>query len=160
ATSRCSKAAAANEAAVAEKESAVDRQHDLCEPACEAGAPNRREFLQHSAVATAGTVLTGGVVLQAGQQGQLVPLTNTEPGCIPRKRCGRHDEQVSIIGLGGFSLGSVPTYEEAERIVRESIDAGLTFFDNAWEYHDGRSEEWMGRALRGRRDRVFLMTKV
>ena len=32
--------------------------------------------------------------------------------------------------------------------------------DNAWEYHDGRSEELMGEALKGRRDQVFLMTKV
>jgi aryl-alcohol dehydrogenase-like predicted oxidoreductase len=32
--------------------------------------------------------------------------------------------------------------------------------DNAWDYHEGRSEEWMGEALRGRRDQVFLMTKV
>jgi len=38
----------------------------------------------------------------------------------------------------------------------------VTFFDNAWDYHDGRSEELMGRALAmdGRRHRVFLMTKV
>ena len=32
--------------------------------------------------------------------------------------------------------------------------------DNAWEYHDGKSEEWKGQALQGRRDQVFLMTKV
>ena len=36
----------------------------------------------------------------------------------------------------------------------------MTFFDNAWEYHDGRSELLLGDALRGRRDEVFLMTKV
>ena len=40
------------------------------------------------------------------------------------------------------------------------MDAGVTFFDNAWEYNDHRSEEWMGRGLQGRRDKVFLMTKV
>jgi aryl-alcohol dehydrogenase-like predicted oxidoreductase len=45
-------------------------------------------------------------------------------------------------------------------LVHEAIDAGVTFFDNAWEYHDGRSEEWLGAALQGRRDKVFLMTKV
>jgi len=32
--------------------------------------------------------------------------------------------------------------------------------DNAWDYHDGRSETWMGEALKGRRDQVFLMTKL
>jgi aryl-alcohol dehydrogenase-like predicted oxidoreductase len=50
--------------------------------------------------------------------------------------------------------------DEAARIVHEAIDAGVNFFDNAWEYHDGRSEEVLGKALAGKRDQVFLMTKV
>jgi aryl-alcohol dehydrogenase-like predicted oxidoreductase len=49
---------------------------------------------------------------------------------------------------------------EAIRLVQEAIDAGITFLDNAWEYHDGRSEELMGKAIRDRRDQVFLMTKA
>ena len=53
-----------------------------------------------------------------------------------------------------------PSLKEAIAIVHEAIDAGVDFFDNAWEYHDGKSEEWMGQALKGRRDKVFLMTKV
>ena len=42
-----------------------------------------------------------------------------------------------------------------------AIEEGITFFDNAWDYHDGRSEEWMGDALamEGKRKKVFLMTK-
>jgi uncharacterized protein len=42
-----------------------------------------------------------------------------------------------------------------------AIDEGLTFFDNAWDYHDGHSEEVMGKALAmdGLRKKVFLMTK-
>jgi aryl-alcohol dehydrogenase-like predicted oxidoreductase len=44
--------------------------------------------------------------------------------------------------------------------VQEAVDAGVTFMDNAWEYHEGRSETLMGDALEGRRDQVFLMTKV
>ena len=46
------------------------------------------------------------------------------------------------------------------RIVQEAVDGGITFFDNCWEYHRGKSEEWMGKGLKGRRDKVFLMTKV
>jgi len=49
---------------------------------------------------------------------------------------------------------------EAVRIVHAAIDGGMTFMDNAWEYHDGESEIRMGKALRDRRTRVFLMTKV
>jgi uncharacterized protein len=44
--------------------------------------------------------------------------------------------------------------------VQQAVDAGVTFMDNASEYHEGRSETLMGEALRGRRDEVFLMTKV
>ncbi len=40
------------------------------------------------------------------------------------------------------------------------MDGGVTFFDNCWEYHRGKSEDWMGKGLKGKRDRVFLMTKV
>ena len=67
---------------------------------------------------------------------------------------------VSAIGIGGSHLGEAPDENEAIRIVHEAIDAGINFFDNAWEYHDGKSEEILGRALVGKRDGVFLMTKV
>jgi predicted aldo/keto reductase-like oxidoreductase len=45
------------------------------------------------------------------------------------------------------------------RLMHAAIDAGITFFDNAWDYHEGMAEELMGEALAGRRERVFLMTK-
>jgi predicted aldo/keto reductase-like oxidoreductase len=67
---------------------------------------------------------------------------------------------VSIIGIGGYHLGLVKTQTEANRIVHEAIDRGLNFFDNAWDYHDGAAETRMGKALKGRRDAVLLMTKV
>jgi aryl-alcohol dehydrogenase-like predicted oxidoreductase len=66
---------------------------------------------------------------------------------------------VSIIGIGGSSLGDIQDESEAGRIVDEALDAGINFFDNAWEYHDGMSEERVGRLLRGKRDRAFVMTK-
>jgi aryl-alcohol dehydrogenase-like predicted oxidoreductase len=81
-------------------------------------------------------------------------------GEIPRRRFGRHAEEVSALALGGYHIGSVKTEREATRIVHEAIDAGLTFMDNAWDYHEGGSEVRMGKALKGRRGRAFLMTKV
>ncbi len=79
---------------------------------------------------------------------------------IPTRPFGRSGDPVSIIGLGGFHLGKVKQAADAVRIVHAAIDAGITFMDNAWEYHQGRSEEVMGRALAGHRDQVFVMTKV
>lgn len=81
-------------------------------------------------------------------------------GEIPRRPLGKTGVEVSVLALGGAHLGRAKDEREAIRIVHEAIEAGITFMDNAWEYHDGRSEEWMGKALEGRRHQVFLMTKV
>src|SRR5205823_14813631 len=79
---------------------------------------------------------------------------------IPRRPLGRTGAQVSALGLGGHHLGDLKTVEEAIRLVHEAVNAGITFYDNCWEYWNGRAEDWIGRALKGRRDKVFLMTKV
>jgi uncharacterized protein len=87
-------------------------------------------------------------------------MADKETGEVPRRPLGRTGETVSALALGGYHLGLVKTEREAERIVHEAVDAGVTFLDNAWEYHEGLSEERMGKALGGRRERVFLMSKV
>jgi aryl-alcohol dehydrogenase-like predicted oxidoreductase len=79
---------------------------------------------------------------------------------IPRRPLGRTGERVSILGMGGHHLGDVRDVDTAVRMIHEAVDAGITFFDNAWEYYNGRTEDWLGRGLKGRRNRVFLMTKV
>ena len=90
-----------------------------------------------------------------------LPMTHTGPGEIPQKPLGKTGEHISILGLGGSSLGDASSLEEAVSIAHEAIAAGVNFMDNAWEYNNHRSEDWMGRALAGgRRDKVFLMTKV
>src|SRR4029078_7013493 len=68
--------------------------------------------------------------------------------------------QVSLLALGGWHVGAQKSDKAAARLVQAAIDAGVTFMDNAWDYHAGLSEERMGKALVGRRDEVFLMTKV
>ncbi|HET9012392.1 MAG TPA: aldo/keto reductase [Gemmatimonadaceae bacterium] len=80
---------------------------------------------------------------------------------IPRRPFGSTGEMVSALGMGGFHLGLVGSEREAASLVHQAIDAGITFMDNAWEYHDGTSEARMGKALaNGWRQRVFLMSKV
>jgi aryl-alcohol dehydrogenase-like predicted oxidoreductase len=79
---------------------------------------------------------------------------------IPQRPLGATGVEVSALGLGGYHLGKIKARRTAIRIVHAAVDAGVTFMDNAWEYHEGESERLMGEALKGRRDRVFLMTKV
>ena len=79
---------------------------------------------------------------------------------IPLRPLGASGAMVSAIGLGGYHIGRMSNQRDAIRLVHAAIDAGITFMDNAWEYHDGRSEVVMGKAIGDRRERVFLMTKV
>ena len=81
-------------------------------------------------------------------------------GAIPQRPLGRTGVKVSALGLGGHHLGDFKTVEEALQLVHEAVEAGITFYDNCWEYWNGRAEDWLGRGLKGRRDKVFLMTKV
>ena len=79
---------------------------------------------------------------------------------IPTRPLGGTGVNVSILGLGGYHIGTIRDDNQSIRLIRKAIDRGVTFLDNAWEYHNGRSEELMGRALSGGyRDRAFLMTK-
>src|ERR1700761_6203644 len=84
------------------------------------------------------------------------------PGEIPRRTLGRTGQSVSIIGIGGYHIGSPQVSEqEAIRIVRTALDSGVNFLDNCWDYNDGESERRMGKALQGGyRQKAFLMTKI
>jgi aryl-alcohol dehydrogenase-like predicted oxidoreductase len=83
-------------------------------------------------------------------------------GDVPLRPLGSTGERVSAIGLGGWHLAlSHVEASTAIRLVRESIDRGITFMDNSWDYNEGESERRMGRALRdGYRRKAFLMTKI
>ncbi|HVV16312.1 MAG TPA: aldo/keto reductase [Polyangia bacterium] len=82
-------------------------------------------------------------------------------GKMPRRKLGKTGVEVSLLGLGGFHIGLPKEEKTAIQIVRTAIDHGVTFMDNCWDYNDGKSQVWMGHALRdGYRKRVFLMTKI
>jgi aryl-alcohol dehydrogenase-like predicted oxidoreductase len=120
----------------------------------------RRRFL-HTGLAATGAAMAASFVPQLAAGSHVTAdAQRDDPGDIPRRPLGRTGEQVSIIGVGGYHLGTLPSVGDAVRLVHEAVDAGVNFFDNAWEYNDGRSEEWLGRALEGRRDKVLVMTKV
>ena len=79
------------------------------------------------------------------------------------RKFGKTGETVSAIGMGGSHIAK-PELTEAEstRLIHQAIDRGINFMDNSWDYHEGRSEMWMGNALSqgGYRNKVFLMTKI
>jgi uncharacterized protein len=112
---------------------------------------NRREFL-HATVAAGAAA---GLAESAASAGD-----DASKG-LPLRTLGKAGVQVSCLALGGWHIGSVKDDKEAIKIMHAAIDEGLTFFDNAWDYHDGHSEEVMGKALSdpAKRKAVFLMTK-
>ena len=76
------------------------------------------------------------------------------------RRVGRSGLKVSEICMGTMTFGHGTDAAEAERIVRTSLDAGVTFFDTADGYSDGASETILGRALGSRRRETVIATKV
>ena len=114
---------------------------------------SRRRFIGTTGGAVASASLAHAQVADAAQV--------SAPGMIPKRKFGRHPDMISALGLGGHHLGDAATVQEATAIVHEAVDGGVTFFDNAWEYNNHQSEQFLGAALRGGyRERVFLMTKV
>ncbi|MBN2312857.1 MAG: aldo/keto reductase [Sedimentisphaerales bacterium] len=87
-------------------------------------------------------------------------LAASDPADIPTRPLGGTGVKVSMLGLGGHHIGRIRDDNQSVRFIQKAIDRGVTFLDNAWEYHNGRSEELMGKALtRGYREKAFLMTK-
>ncbi len=104
--------------------------------------------------------LTRRVFLGSLALGAAVTTAAAQTGSVPHRRLGRTGLDVSALGIGGFHLGSAKDQAEATAIVHGAMDAGVNFFDNCWEYHEGVSEERMGIALQGLRKNAILMTKV
>jgi len=71
------------------------------------------------------------------------------------RRLGRTQAMVSDISLGTGAIRG----EDGEQIARAAIDRGVTYFDTSPDYSAAGSEEAMGRAMRGRRDQMFVATK-
>jgi aryl-alcohol dehydrogenase-like predicted oxidoreductase len=114
-------------------------------------APNRREFLQ-----------TGVAGLAAANMLGATAADEKNAGGIPLRPLGRTGVSVPILCLGGYHSSTHKDEKESIHLIQKAVDEGITFLDNAWDYHDGAAEDRMGKALSegGRREKVFLMTKV
>src|SRR5258705_3411590 len=74
---------------------------------------------------------------------------------------GRTGVKVSPLCLGAMMFGAWGNrdHDDSIRIIHRALDAGINFVDSADVYAQGESEEILGKALAGRRDRVVLATK-
>jgi aryl-alcohol dehydrogenase-like predicted oxidoreductase len=151
-------------------------------PAEREGGPTRRRFLHGAMVAGAAAIVHSGECavqstnasgitaddeklpnpvipnFEGEYNGERTP--NLPKFEVPKRPMGSTGLKVSILGMGGFHLGTAETQEEVNNMVAKALDYGINFFDNAWEYHKGLSEERVGTALKGKRDQAIVMTKV
>ncbi|HPG69875.1 MAG TPA: aldo/keto reductase [Candidatus Hydrogenedentes bacterium] len=102
---------------------------------------DRRTFMKLSAVGAAGIMASAGA-----ETGAAAPPS-------ARRVLGRTGLNVSTIGIGTFR-----TTEPA--VIRVAFDYGVNYLDTARNYHNGRNEEYVGEAIKGMRDKVYIATKV
>jgi len=78
---------------------------------------------------------------------------------VRTRTLGDDGPEVTVVGLGTNNFGPRIDFDRASTVVDAAVDAGITLFDTADIYGQGTSEEFIGRALDGRRDRVMIATK-
>ena len=72
---------------------------------------------------------------------------------------GTGGPDVTVVGLGTNNFGARCDYEQSRAVIDAALEQGVTLIDTADIYSQGASEEFIGRALEGRRDRVVIATK-
>lgn len=114
---------------------------------------NRREFVKKAASLTAFGLIANWA--------SALPSSDRLGDVLPKRQLIRNGEKVTAFCLGGYHLGFTENPKDAERMVERSMELGVRFFDNARGYHNGRSEEYMGKFLTPKyRDEIFLMSKA
>ena len=113
---------------------------------------SRRKFLKTAGAAGVGTLLTG-----TNLQKEVSARTNTGYGPLPARPFGRTGVSVPILGFGGSQ-----NLESKQRLLRQALRLGVTYWDTAESYSGGGSEKAMGKYFEkypGDREKVFLVTK-
>lgn len=114
----------------------------------------RREFIRSTALAGSGLFALKGISSSAWA------ATNAASE-MPWSTLGRTGVQVSKLGIGAAQLGMSNTNtSKVKDIIAKAIDEGINYIDTAPNYFEGNSERRVGHALKGKRDKVFLVTKT
>jgi predicted aldo/keto reductase-like oxidoreductase len=115
----------------------------------------RRDFIHTTTSVSA--VAAFASTLPAFNASAAIEATSKTP--LPTRELGKTGQRVSILGLGGeHTLSREGTDAESEAIVARAFELGITYFDTAQIYYP--SEKYVGQGLKGKRDKIFLSTKV
>lgn len=111
---------------------------------------SRRSFLETAAIS--------GLALSRATGQQVDARTG-----MPTRLLGKTGARVSILSFGGGNTGWTDRYKTEEAgiaALTRALDLGVTYIDTAAVYGGGLSETWIGKATKGRRDGLFIATKV
>jgi aryl-alcohol dehydrogenase-like predicted oxidoreductase len=102
----------------------------------------------------------GSVFSGLGIMGLYAKPPKPQVGGIPKRKFGRTGEELTVIGQGGARLALIRSEADARKHVRYAFDLGINYFDCAFSYWGGLSEEAYGDALKEVRQEVFITTKT
>lgn len=107
---------------------------------------NRRDFVQW--------------ILAVGSAGFAHQQSSPSSSELPRRPFGRTNEEVTMLGLGGWHIGRMNA-RDAQATIESAMEGGIRFFDSAESYQNGRSERYLGEFLVPKyREEVYLMSKT
>lgn len=104
------------------------------------------------------TFVGGGLAGAALAAGAGSSSAAVKPGDIPTRVFGKTGEKITIIGQAGGRFPMI-SFDEAKAIVQRAVELGVTYFDNAHVYWNGRSEEVYGAVLPPYRKKIFITSK-
>jgi aryl-alcohol dehydrogenase-like predicted oxidoreductase len=108
----------------------------------------RRDFIHRMAVIGMSAAASGSI---------MADLENAPGRQLPRRKYGRHDDELSVVGFGGIVVMNVEQ-SEANDYVAWAVDRGCNYFDVAPSY--GNAQDRLGPALKPYRDKCFLACKT
>ena len=108
-------------------------------------------------------------IRRAVRKSPLVPsFIGDDKMSLETRRLGHSDLAITRVGIGTAPIGSTPSWSiywgpqnenDAIRAIEAALDLGVNWIDTAPFYGWGRAEQIVGKALRGKRDRVYIFTK-
>src|SRR5580658_4488466 len=123
------------------------------------GRHGRREFLEAGGVATAALLTPSALAAEAAKMPSAIP----PPTAMPTRNLGKTGFVTTIFGLGGQgALEKINNEAVAIPIIEKALELGVNYFDTSAIYGgpDRWSEQYLGKALKGYRDQVFIASKT